>query len=112
MSSNDGAQTSNITNAITNRYKAELICKPPPAEVVPGTFTVFPVPGHTLEQHSTAIKMDITPYILRDLTKLFKEEQVVYAGQGIGDNLWKMIRADEGVQFVECDYYAHMASEL
>jgi soluble P-type ATPase len=56
--------------------------------------------------------MDITPYILMDLTKLFKEEQVVYAGQGIGDDLLKMIRADEGVQSVECDYYAHMASEL
>jgi hypothetical protein len=99
------------TKALINNYEAKLVCHEPPTKTVPGEFTVYLAPGYSLQQHSEAIKTDLTPYIRGDFNELFKG-QVVYIAEGMDCRLLKAIRADRGVEFVECNYMYYGDGEL
>jgi hypothetical protein len=58
-------------------------------------------PGHTREQHSADIGKDITPHVHHIYDSI--EENIVYVGWDINKELLGKIRADRGVEAVECD---------
>jgi soluble P-type ATPase len=70
---------------------------------VPGNYGVFLFPGHSIEQHSAAIKTDITPHIMHIVNKLWAD-RVVYSVRNIDNDLLAAIRSDPGVEFVELDH--------
>jgi hypothetical protein len=85
---------------VTNgTYQAPLKgCDIPLEEIFPQSYFVHLAPGHSLEQHSTAIIRDIQPHILYILD--FYKEQIVYVGRGIDEELLAAIRTDPGVNVV------------
>jgi hypothetical protein len=68
----------------------------------PGQFIVTLFPGHSLQAHSKAIGIDITPYIVRTFERNYKD-RIVYACKGVDDRLLASIRADLGVEHVDCE---------
>ncbi|TVY84749.1 Cobalt/magnesium transport protein CorA [Lachnellula suecica] len=110
LPSNDTLQSSNPAIPQATTFEAELHCGALPAEIVPASFDVYLSQGHSLEQHFAAISIDLTPYIVSRLDWVF--HTVGYAVDGIGDDMLKAIRADEGVRLVECNYWMHAAAEL
>jgi hypothetical protein len=74
-----------------------------PEDLVPGNYGVFLFPGHSLEQHFKAVKIDLTPHIMYIFDAIYKD-RVVYSARNIDDGLLAAIRSDPGVEVVDYDY--------
>jgi hypothetical protein len=87
---------------------AKLLEDGPQGELVSGAFIVSLAPGHSLQQYSDTIKVDITPYVHGVLQAVF-EDKIADIGVGITDDVLKAILADEGATAVECSYWYYGA---
>jgi hypothetical protein len=70
--------------------------------IYPGQFIVYLIPGHSLPAHSKTIGIDITPYIIETFDRTYKD-RIAYACKGVDDKLLASIRADLGVDHVDCE---------
>lgn len=70
---------------------------------MPGFYGVYLFPGHSIEQHSAAIKTDLTPYITHIFDKHYTD-RVVYSARNVDNSLLAAIRSDLGVEYVTYDY--------
>ncbi|KAH6711535.1 hypothetical protein BKA61DRAFT_611155 [Leptodontidium sp. MPI-SDFR-AT-0119] len=87
--------SSPTSSEIQNHYHAPLRHSGGAGPIVPGYYSVFLFPGHSIEEHSAAIKTDITQYIMFVFDKLYTD-RVVYSARGIDDDLLAAIRSDRG----------------
>ncbi|KAF2191788.1 hypothetical protein K469DRAFT_718807 [Zopfia rhizophila CBS 207.26] len=80
-------------------------CEEPedPFEIVPGSFIVYLIPGHSLEQHNQAVGTNMGPYIT-GIFSIVYPDKVVYTCEGVNDDLLVAIRKDCGVEWVGCDH--------
>lgn len=69
--------------------------------LVPNSYVIYLTPGHSLEKHSEAVGKDIKPFV-HHVFDMYTEK-VVYVGRPVDGGLLEAIRADEGVELVECE---------
>jgi hypothetical protein len=88
----------------SNTYKAPF-CKieDPRYTPVRRGYIVNSFPGHTLEQHSTAVGRDMQPHVGR-VIPIRSEDRLYYTGYDIDGKLLDLIKIDKGVKSVreEC----------
>lgn len=86
-------------------YKAQLRSHGgKPKEIVPASYDVYLFAGHSLEQHSKAVKANLTPHILYVWCVLMV---VVSSAQNVDENLVAAVHSDprvEAVRYVHNDY--------
>ncbi|KAH6722734.1 hypothetical protein BKA61DRAFT_593052 [Leptodontidium sp. MPI-SDFR-AT-0119] len=76
-------------------YQAPLRDPGGTGPIVPGNYGVYFFPGHSIEQHSAAIKTDITPHLMHIFDKLWTDH-IVYSARNIDRVLLAVIRSDRG----------------
>jgi len=87
----------------TEKYEAPLrYCDDAPGDIVSGSYLVELRPDHSFDQHCVAVGTDVRPY-LRKILSAF-QDRVVYTCENVNDELMNTIRADRGVQLVQCDW--------
>ncbi|CAO2654225.1 Nn.00g109580.m01.CDS01 [Neocucurbitaria sp. VM-36] len=84
------------------KYEAPLrYCDGEYGEVVPEEFLVLLKVGHSLTDHWLAVGAYMESHI-NGLMNIYPD-QILYGGTGIDDALLARIRADPGVEAVDCD---------
>ncbi|TVY27984.1 hypothetical protein LHYA1_G003487 [Lachnellula hyalina] len=78
--------------------------------LVPNSYVIYLTPGHSLEQHSEAVGKDMKP-LVHHVFDMYTEK-VVYVGRPVDGSLLEAIRADEGVELVECEDEPQLDDEL
>jgi hypothetical protein len=68
-----------------------------------GEFLVYLYPGHSLADHSAAVGTDMATYMRADADTISKE-YIVYTCKGVGEYILARIRADPGVEAVDCNF--------
>jgi hypothetical protein len=94
-------QTPDPTNlSIPARLKCDY---PPELTIMPETYGVRLLPGHSLEDHFAAINYNLTPFI----EHVFEPppDQVVYLAMGVNDELLATIRLDPHIEYVACEVF-------
>jgi hypothetical protein len=76
---------------------------PPELNIVPETYGVRLLPGHSLEDHLVAIHYNLTPFI----EHVFEPppDPVVYLATGANDELLATIRSDPHIGYVACEVF-------
>ncbi|KAF4956267.1 hypothetical protein FSARC_11623 [Fusarium sarcochroum] len=76
---------------------------------VKDSYVVYLLPGHSLDDHATAIQRDLKPHI--DHVYSFIKEKVVYVAQSVDKKLLDAIRADRKVEKVEVNGASKIAAD-
>ncbi|KAF1847166.1 uncharacterized protein K460DRAFT_363271 [Cucurbitaria berberidis CBS 394.84] len=84
-------------------YEAPLrYCDEEYGPVVAGEFLVQLKVGHSLNDHSLAVGTYLETHI-RHIYGAIWPDSITYSGFGVDDNLLARIRADPGVEMVDCN---------
>jgi hypothetical protein len=73
------------------------------ASVIPDSYVIWLFPDVSMEEHSGAVGRDMR--IFRRSQIFDDEDGIVYTVQNLDDDVLNAVRADRGVQLVECDQY-------
>jgi hypothetical protein len=82
-------------------YTAPLFGDDNPDRIA-GWYIVDLKPGHSIEQHSEAVGINMAARVKR-LPESLDFGRIVYGIEDVDDELLEQIRRDEGVQRVDCD---------
>lgn len=82
-----------------------------PEHIIPGTYIIYQAPGHSIEDISRAIGIDIQSYVF-SVVHLGSDDVFSFGVRGIGDALFNAIRSDPGVKMVDYDGKIYPASLL
>lgn len=100
QSSSSRGQRQDETPSSSSAYKAPFsTVKDPRNTHVPGGYIVNFFPGHTIEQHSTAVGREMLPHV-GAVIPIRIEDRVYYTGHNIDGVLLDLIRTDERVESV------------
>lgn len=88
-------------------YKAPMhACDLPDEEIVYNSYIVFLHRGYSLDQHSQAIGFDVESLIEHRFPET--KRHGVYYGATLNKDVLAIVRADTGVDMVECNVKVHL----
>jgi hypothetical protein len=96
------AQPNIVQDQITEPYQAPFSNPNAYLEdpsIIPDAYIIHLAPGHSIEDHSSAIRTEITPYIHR--LEETNKKGIIYTGKSIPYSLLSTIRADPRVSLVD-----------